>query len=205
MFSNSLLKNGSYMKKIFILCVISLFLAINSMAAVVSASQWIDVKGREFLNIFAIEDKYIRSEKIEEMFYNYIDVDYIAKFVMGRYWREMSDDEKAYYLEIFPKYAINSYQNIPIVFDATSSFKILSEKEIKQKTDYEVAVEIKIADLEDNEYSKLYFRVRKYEDAYKILDVKTEGGSILLVYRDKFAQMLKDRNYDYMWFIDDLQ
>lgn len=204
MFSNSLLKNGSYMKKIFILCLIPLLLAINSIASDISASKWINVKGREFLEIFAIEDAELREEKIEDMFNSSIDINYIAKFVIGRHWRDMSGEEKEYYLEIFPEYAISSYQSIPLVFNATDSFKIVNEKPLSKSGDFEIAVEIKIAELKDMEYSKLYFKVRKYDASYKILDVKTEAGSLLLVYRDKFAQMLKERNYDYMWFLDDL-
>ncbi len=206
-FNNSLLKNESYMKKILIFCFVFMFFSANAFAQpAISASKWIDVKGREFLSIFAEEDLDQRASRIEKMFYDVIDVNYIAKFVIGRFWREMSEQEKEYYLEVFPNYAVNSYKNIPIVFNA--SFKVLKEKKVKEHI-YEVTVKINIEDLEElaenEDFSTLYFKVKAYADDYRILDVKTEAGSLLLVYRTQFAEMLKERGYDYIWFIDDLQ
>lgn len=44
-----------------------------------------ETKGRELLNTFAEKDPAVKYKKLDELFLNYVDLDYISRFVVGKY------------------------------------------------------------------------------------------------------------------------
>ena len=85
-------------------------------------------QGNMLLEAFSESDKSLRFAKLDKMFSECVDIEYIAKFVVGKYWREMSDNQKTRYLDIFKRYAKNAYKGLPLQFDNRISFKILSSR-----------------------------------------------------------------------------
>lgn len=46
-----------------------------------------------------------------------MDLDYISRFVVGKYWRQMSAEQQKKYQELFTRYALNVYKGFPLSFD----------------------------------------------------------------------------------------
>lgn len=175
------------------------------------AENWTLNKGHEILNILTTEsgeDKFI---KLDEIVDNDVDLDYAAKFVVGKYWRQMSETQKQKYLPLFKRYTKTLYKSYsldlrkgdvdftvdkvlitPIGADAYCSLKI---KVIEQNVDDKSKGGV-----------KAIFSLVKTDGKIKVRDLKIEESSLLNAYRDRFYKMIHEDSDDEIdWFLEDLE
>src|SRR5437016_6021364 len=50
-----------------------------------------------------------KSDGLTKIFVETMDIDWMGKFVIGKYWGELSDEDKKSYLEVYRRYLISSY------------------------------------------------------------------------------------------------
>ena len=62
------------------------------------------------------------------MFLNDVDLDYVGKFVVGKYWRQMTPEQRERYIPLFKRYSLSLYKNFPLSFDFKINFKITGVK-----------------------------------------------------------------------------
>ena len=62
-----------------------------------SAITWVNATGRELLETFNEKDMSKKHQKLDEMFLKHVDLNYISKFVVGKYWRQMNKEQQAKY------------------------------------------------------------------------------------------------------------
>jgi phospholipid transport system substrate-binding protein len=94
------------------------------------------------------------------------DLPLIAKFVMGKYWRRASPEQRDDYVDLFGRFVIKTYSQHLGGF-AGSSFDIIGPP------------------------VKAGWRVREKGDQHKIVDVMVEGISMAVTQRQDFASILK--------------
>ena len=58
------------------------------------AINWSNDKGAKLLETFQEEDLNKKFALLDDMFLNYVDLDYISKFVIGKHWRGMNADQQ---------------------------------------------------------------------------------------------------------------
>mgnify|MGYP002539932799 FL=1 len=58
------------------------------------AQAWADEKGRLLLTTFREPDLALRYETLDKLFLEHIDLEYISKFIMGKYWKTMTPDQR---------------------------------------------------------------------------------------------------------------
>ena len=129
-----------------IILFLSLFfspLAKSGNLNAVEAEKWALEKGKEILQILAdknLERKYVELDKI---LYNDVDLDYAARFVVGRYWRKMNDEQKKKYVPLFKRYTAALYKSFPLdVKEGSVGFQI--EKIIPDDAFFDVVCSIKL-------------------------------------------------------------
>lgn len=171
------------------------------------AVQWANSAGEQLIKALGshnLKNKYL---VLDKMFADDVDGDYIARFVIGKYWKEMSPEQKQSYTALFKRYMLSLYKNYPLDFETNEiNYNITSAQEGKLHTAVFCTVTLpeKLAS-ENFDHVNLEFTLTKDNGKIKIRDLKIGESSLLLTYRGRFYQMMKDADEDLLWFLEDLE
>lgn len=160
-------------------------------------------KGEELLMSFQEPNLKKRYQKLDEIFLTYIDVDYVSKFVMGKYWRAMNDEQKQRYQNIFVRYGLSYYKTLPLDFAKNLTYQIKGVEQDANFVNVVTNVHVKLNDKEEQDVT-LIFRLHKVGNIIKAVDVKVAESSLLLAYRSKFYEMIAKNDGEIEWFLEDL-
>jgi ABC-type transporter MlaC component len=83
------------------------------------ARSWANNKGQELLLILSESNLTEKYAKLDRMMMEDVNIDYISKFVIGKYAKFMSNEQKTRYNELFQRYILSSYKQIDLHFDAS--------------------------------------------------------------------------------------
>ena len=129
-----------------------------------------------------------------ELVMSSIDMNLISKFVLSKYWKLATDDQKKAYLAAFKQYFISSYANkldqysgekvIIVSSNAAKKFVIVKSNIVRDGTDT-----LKI---------ELDWRLLTRDGQTKIIDLSIEGISLIIAQREEFQSFLanNDNNLD---------
>ena len=194
--------------QLIIFCFV-LFLGAKVCGASVSkvdAKAWVNDKGRELLDTFNEPNLAEKYRRLDKLFVEYVDLDYISKFVVGKYWRQMSPEQQKRYQEIFKRYALGVYKGFPLSFEQKINFEVNSVQSEKDYTD--VTTSIVLEEKKDNQQPQTFlvvFRLVVVEGGYKIIDLKFAESSLILSYRSRFYELFANDDGDIEWFLEDLE
>jgi phospholipid transport system substrate-binding protein len=114
------------------------------------------------------------------------DLPLIARFVMGKYWRRATPEQRDDYVDLFGRFVIKTYSQHLGGF-AGSAFEIVGAKPIGKK---DVLVRT-VVQRKSGPPVKAGWRVREIKDQHKIVDVMVERISMAVTQRQEFASILK--------------
>ena len=178
----------------------------NASAGKPDAKAWVNDKGRELLDTFNETNLSEKYRRLDKLFVEHIDLDYISKFVVGKYWRQMSAEQQKRYQGIFKRYALGVYKGFPLSFDQKIDFEVNSVQAEKDYTD--VTTTIILGEKKDNQQPQTFlvvFRLVEVESGYKIIDLKFAESSLILSYRSRFYELFANDDGDIEWFLEDLE
>ena len=148
------------------------------------ASSAINILGDESLNN---NDKNIQ---FTDLVMSSIDMNLISKFVLSRYWKTASDQQKISYLNAFEEYFISSYAN---KLDQYSGEKIVIVSSETAKKFVIVKSNI-VRDGADTLKIELNWRLLTRDGQTKIIDLSIEGISLIVAQREEFQSFLSNNN-----------
>lgn len=132
-------------------------------------------------------EKSDKQKLLIKLFKENVDTDFMGKFALGKYYRNLNDEQKKKYLSFYKDYVIYSY--IPKFDDyATGEVKILSVLK-KDKGEYIVKTSLKPSAKNIPEI-KLNYRIRKNGKSFIITDIIGEGVSYITTQRSDFGGAL---------------
>ena len=125
----------------------------------------------------------------------YVDTQKMARYVMGRYWRQASSSQQQAFIQAFTQTLLRSYANSMLNLKITSFEVTGSQSEGKRGNRMLVSAMVKQAD--GNE-TKVQYRV--YQDKttklWRLYDVIIENISMLLNYRKTYASAFQQKGID---------
>lgn len=133
-------------------------------------------------------------------------MDYIGKFVVGKYWRQMSAEQQARYQKIFKRYAISVYKGFPLSFEQRISFAVTGAKSGDAYVDVTAAVDV--GGKNEQEKPQVFlvtFRLAEKNSELRIIDLKLAESSLILSYRTRFYELFAADDGDVEWFLEDLE
>lgn len=113
------------------------------------------------------------------------DVQRIARFVAGPYWRSASEAERQQYVEAFDNYMVNVYAQRFSNYRGSVSFKVTSERQ-----EGNVAMVMTEIGRQNGQPAKVVWQVSTRGGDYKITDVSIEGVSQAVTYRQEFESVI---------------
>ncbi len=163
-----------------------------------------ETKGRELLNTFAEKDLAVKYRKLDDLFLNYVDLDYISRFVVGKYWRRMTPEQQKKYQELFTRYALNTYKSFPLDFADKLDFEITGTRRDGEYVLVQTGIDYR--GMDGNMTTVLVeFRVHKKDGRIMLTDIKVAESSLILSYRNRFYQMIAEVDEEMEWFLEDFE
>ena len=122
-----------------------------------------------------------------------VDTDWMAKFVMGRYYNRMDDELKQKYLDLYKRYLFYSY--LPRIRGYSGEkMEVMSVTE-KSGDQFKVKTAIKSDKAKGD--ILVDYRLRKEGKSFKVIDMIGEGVSLITTQRSDFAAPLSQRGPKY--------
>jgi phospholipid transport system substrate-binding protein len=131
-------------------------------------------------------DPALRQERFRQLFHADFDCPGIARFVLGRYWRDASEEEQRDFVRLFEDY---------IVFVYTARLSNFGGQDFKirgSRSDGDgVMVSTDVFSPGGSSPLKIDWRLVSDNGTYKINDVIVEGVSMLVTQRSEFASIVQ--------------
>ena len=128
----------------------------------------------------------VRKERFKKLFREHFSTDAIARFSLGRYWRQATDSEKTTYLSLFDDSVADSYASKFSQYNHEDKFIVSSTRTIK---DGGVKV-YSLIKTEDTPINVIWL-VYKTDAGYKIFDVVLEGVSMSVTQRSEYSSIIQ--------------
>ena len=160
------------------------------------AEQYVNTLGNTALGI--ISGKAGKNEKqaqLEKLFSESVDIPWVGRFVMGRFWREATDEQKKKYLSEYQNFVVKHYASRFTEY-SSGSFKITGSKD---DGDGEFVINMQMTSGEAGaEPVAVDYRVRSEKGKFKVFDIIVEGVSMITTQRSEFASVLSNNGIDYL-------
>lgn len=198
------------MKSNLFLRVISVLLSIWFCAAparadvgAAQAQAWAEQNGRRLLDAFREPDIAKRYAELDRLLLEYVDLPYIGRFVVGKYWRTMTAEQQNEYQQLFRRYALALYKTFPLDFADTLSYEVGDSLTEGEYTIVSAVVHVTLG--QNPQDFLLQFRLHQSGNQIKLVDIKLAESSLILSYRSRFYQMLAECDGEISWFLEDFQ
>jgi phospholipid transport system substrate-binding protein len=205
------MKIKSFLQLIILFFGIFCYSADNAAALTpVQAKSWAEQKGEQILQILSAPSSAQKYAELDTILAQDIDLDHAAKFVVGKYWRQMTPEQQAEYVPLFKRYVSALYKSVPLDIK-TDSIRFQIDKTAQTSAGTEVWCTIfapqieEMADEKSQGGIKVLFILTDANGHVQVRDLKVEESSLLLSYRDRFYKMIhEDSDDDMTWFLEDL-
>lgn len=134
-----------------------------------------------------------RSDKqaqIETLFSDKVDIDYIAKFVLGPSWRTATATQQAAYVAAYKPFILKNYSGRLTKYSGqTYTLK-------GARSEGDTAYVTMLINDPDGQSITLDYRLREAGGSFKITDITVEGVSLLNTQRSEFKSVVNSKGID---------
>lgn len=130
-----------------------------------------------------------RKENLANAFSKSVDIEWIAKFVIGRTWNKASTEQRERYTELYRKFLTKTYvENFAENPEKRiNSIKIIDiENSESTSSDFTVKTQMGLA---SQEKMLVNYLVRETDGKYKVLDIAIENVSLITTHRAEFTAL----------------
>ena len=195
---------------LFALCF-SFSMAQASSVAVSSqdAREWANSKGQELIQALAESNLAKKYTKLDTMLNDDVNLNYISKFVIGKYAKQITPEQMEQYTNLLHRYALTLYKQFNLNFDASSvAFSIDSVVEHQNFATVNCSVDpskvfenMRGIKVEPQIIPVKFKLIRGTQNRIQAVDVEISGVSLVIEYRKRFYEMIKENGDDINWFL----
>lgn len=115
---------------------------------------------------------------------------YMGQASMGSHWKTLSPEQKNQYLEVYTDWTVSSYAGN---FDSYSGEKFEIKKDEAGRGDMASVVSALV--LPDDDPVEFDYTLRRFQENWRIVDIKIEGVSQLALTRGQFVSIMKKKGF----------
>ncbi len=130
---------------------------------------------------------------LSKIFIEVMDIDWIAKFVLGQQWNSLSQDQKVRYMQAYRKFLLAKYVNLFRDYNG-QTMRIEDVKEIGNNT-FMATTFITNQNNKGSEY-KVQYRIKEDGSNFRIRDIVAESISMISTQRSDFTSILSSSGFD---------
>ncbi len=135
-----------------------------------------------------------KSAKLQKLFENTVDIEWMSRFAISKYWNRMDDNQKKNYLKIYKSYIINLY--VPKFREYNDNSVTVTNIKAMDRNQYMVTTQVISA---NNKTYDISYRCKQYEDgSIKIIDIVGENISLISAQRSEFSSIIENNSIDYL-------
>jgi len=135
-----------------------------------------------------------KRQKIGQLADQYTDFQTLSRLTLGRYWRDLSDDRRAAFVEEFKKHLSNTYGNLLDGF-TDEDVKVIGDH---REPDGDWTVQLQVIGTISGtrqDLAKVDCRLRRNPE-WKAIDVIVEGVSVVAIFRAQFQEIMANGGFD---------
>ena len=135
-------------------------------------------------------------KKIEELILTQMDFEAMSKLVLGKHWRNASDDQRSRFVDQFRTLLVRTYKTSLIEYtDEKVEFLPFREGD---EPDKRAIVKSEIVRSNGPSVPITYSLRYKAEDGWKVYDIGIEGVSLVTNYRSSFSRDITQNGIDHL-------
>ena len=136
-----------------------------------------------------------RYEKLEQVVVDCHDIPYVARLIVGKYWKTLDDQQRSRLVKTLRQLSIATYADR---FDGYSGekFTLTSQKELPRG---KKLVETKFTK-SDGQQLQFNYVLRKTGDQWKIVNISVDGISDLALKRAEYMSLVKNEGFPALIF-----
>ncbi len=136
-------------------------------------------------------DEALKEQRFRVLLTENFEVEDIGKFVIGRYWRRASDDDRKAFLLVFEDVLVQRF--LPLFDDYVDrQFGVDSVRGDSKRPEFSTVVS-RVSQPQGAD-AQVLWRVRESDGKFQISDVKAEGISLRITYQSEYASFLKNNS-----------
>jgi phospholipid transport system substrate-binding protein len=196
-----LLHFGEKMPRIFYSIICAFIIVIGQTGSIAFASDSASAKhyvtnvSNEVIQILKEPlEQTQKIQKLEGLFGNNVDTNWIARFVLGRTARTLSESDLASFRDVYRRFLLTTY--LPLFLNYNNqTVAILRSQEL---TADEFEVQTTLLDQKTSISINMTYRVRYLakEKRFMIIDLVTEGVSLITTQRAEFNSVITEIGFD---------
>lgn len=130
---------------------------------------------------------------IEKIVDRDVDFEYISKSVMGKYYRQASDEQRSKFALVFKQTLIKTYAKSLLEFDI-DTYKLVEPSAVSPEDDKQI-VSVDVASKAGASYILVNYMV-KTDENWKLVNVMLNGINLRITFQNQFAEMMQRSQYD---------
>ncbi len=128
-----------------------------------------------------------KNERFEKLFNEYLDLDYIGKFVLGRYWKTADEKQRADFLEVYREFNVKTWSKR---FDEFKGKHFDFEGTTPSNSEGQIFVNTSVQ-MKEGAPAKVVWRVKEQNKTFKIVDIIIENVSLAITARNEYTAFIK--------------
>lgn len=133
-----------------------------------------------------------KQTKLEALFRDYVDIPFVARFVLGKHWRTATPEQQQAYLTNYEAFVLKNY-TARLTNYTGQTYKILGARD-EGDGEYLLTMEL---NNKDEPNVMVDYRVRAQDGGgYKIMDIIVEGVSMITTQRSEFGSVVNRNGLD---------
>lgn len=158
--------------------------------AFTDAGAFVAAVGQNVINVLAKPDDVAeeRNRHFRDIFSRALDLEMMARRVLGRHWRRVTKEQKEDYVRLFHDYVLRIYA-VQLGAYGGEKFTVIRQQ-AANKTESVVAARI-VREHGHGAPLDLSFRVRWTAFGYRIIDVTVAGVSLVVTKRSEFDSIIR--------------
>jgi phospholipid transport system substrate-binding protein len=166
----------------------------NAVAAM-DARQYVDSVSKEVLGVVngSLPDNQ-KQERLQQLFSSNVDIDWMAKFVLGHAWQQASEEQRSRYLKSYRNYLLARYTTNFQEY-AGSDYAITDVKS-EGGGKYFIGMQVKSPNAKDEDIQAGYRLREDGAGKFLITDIMVEGVSMITTQRSEFGSVFQQKGMD---------
>ena len=128
-----------------------------------------------------------RDRAFRDLMRTALNLDYLAQLSLGRHWRTATPDERSAYLDVFDDYLLHTVTSRLTAIDLES--QTVTGELPAGKRDMFVDADV----IGGGENYAVRWRLRRFNNGLKIINLKLESFSMVVTTREEFAAVVSDK------------
>ena len=194
------------MKKILFSVVTALLLTVNAAYAEINAQKAEDVVKNiakqgieEIINSDVTQAE--KDQRFAKLFNEYLDLDFIGRFVLGRYWKTATPKQRSEFITVYRELNIKTWSKR---FDEFKGKIFIFNGTTPSSSQNQIFVNSTVP-MDQGAPAKVVWRVKETNGQFKVVDIIIENVSLAITARNEYTTYIRKSPDGINGLINDLK